>query len=89
MKIKFKKNLPITIAILVSSISVIVFVALSFLYEDNSIFTILTQGGASLTMLLLGINCFVYQKQKVLSYLLWFVSVFALFVMVSTIYVGL
>ena len=89
MKIEFKKNLPIAIAILVSSISIIVFALLSIFYEDNLTFHILTQGSGFLTMLLMGINSFVYQKQKALGYFLWLVSGFTLFVMICRINIGL
>jgi hypothetical protein len=88
MKIEFKKKLPITIATIISSILTIAFALLSI---NNSniyvfdVFRILTIGGTSLTMFLTGVNCFVYRKQKLLGFFMWFVSAFAIFMMVDTI----
>lgn len=87
MKIEFKKQL--SIAIILASISTCIFAFLSIQNGNSLMFRILTQGSLCLTMLLHGINAFVYQKQKVLGSLLWLVSGFLLFVMISTIYVGL
>jgi hypothetical protein len=90
MKIEFKKKLPITIAIAIA-ISSILTIAFALLSINNSniyvfdVFRILTIGGTSLTMLLTGVNCFVYQKQKLLGFFMWFVSAFAIFMMVDTI----
>lgn len=89
MKIEFKKKIPITIAIIVSSILTCVFASLSIYNGSSWAFRILTQGSLCLTMLLSGVNCFVYQKQKVLFFFLWLVSGFLLIVMVFTINVGL
>lgn len=91
MKVEYKKKPPITIiiAVIVTAIFTFVFATLSIYRVDNWIFRILTQGGMFLNMLLSGVNCFVYQKQKVLGTFIWLVSGFILFVMVNTIYVGI
>jgi len=67
MKIEFKKKLPITIAIIITSILIIVFGLLSINNTNSYVFLILTQGFACLLMLLSGVNCFVYLKQRVLG----------------------
>ena len=85
IKIEFKKILPITIAILITSILTIVFASLSINNSNICNFDILTQGSLFLTMLLSGINSFVYQKQKMLGIFMWFVSAFVLFLIVDTI----
>jgi len=87
MKMEFKKKLPITIAIIVSSIFTFVFASLSIYNVNSWGFRILTQGSLCLTLILSGFNCFIYQKQKVLGFFLWLVSGFLLFVMTSTIHV--
>jgi hypothetical protein len=89
MKIEFKKKLPITIVIMVASISTFVCAVLSIHSGNNWKFSVLTQGSLCLTMLLSGANCFIYQKQKMLGVFIWLVSGFLLFVVISTIYVGL
>ncbi|MGH4118223.1 hypothetical protein [Clostridium sp.] len=89
MKIELKRKLLILIGILVFSISTIVFAALSIFYKNNLSLSILTQGCGSVTMLLMGILFFVYQKQKVLGIFLWLVSAFSLFVTISKIYSGI
>lgn len=88
MKIEFKKKLPITITIIVTSISTCIFASLSINSVNSLGLRIFTQGSLCLTMLLSGINFFVYQKQKLVGSLLWLVSGFVLFVIVDTIYVG-
>lgn len=85
MKIEFKKKLPITIAIIITSILTIVFASLSINNSNIYVFRILTQGSLFLTMLLSGVNCFIYQKQRLLGFFMWFVSAFTIFVMVDTI----
>lgn len=88
MKIEFKKRLPITIAIIVTSILTFIFsmFALQSIHNENNLWLrILTQGGLCLTMLLSGVNCFVYLKQRVLGVFMWLVSAFLLFVIVDTI----
>jgi hypothetical protein len=86
MKIELRNKLIILIAILVFSISTIVFATLSILYKNNLLLGILTQGSGSVTMLLMGILFFVYQKQKLLGVFIWLVSSFSLFVTISKIY---
>lgn len=91
MKIEVKNKLPITItiAIVVTSISTCAFASLSIHNGSSWILRILTQASLCLTMLLSGVNNFIYQKQKMLGFLLWSVSGFLLFVMIYTIYVGI
>lgn len=86
MKIELRNKLLILIAILVFSSSTIIFAALSIFNTNNLLYSILTQGSGSVTMLLMGILFFVYQKQKILGVFLWLVSAFSLFVTISKIY---
>jgi hypothetical protein len=86
MKIELRNKLLILIEILVFSIATIVFAALSLFHTNNLLLSILTQGSGSITMLLMGILFFVYQKQKPLGVFLWLVSAFSLFVTISKIY---
>ncbi|WP_446898409.1 hypothetical protein ACSVC9_00335 [Clostridium sp. LBM24168] len=83
MKINIKRRVLVTI--LLTSILTIIFASLSVGNRNSYILRVLTQGGLCLTMLLSGINYFVYQKQKELAVFMWFVSAFALFVLVNTI----
>jgi hypothetical protein len=76
MKIELRNKLLILIEILVFSISTIVFAALSLFHTNNLLLSILTQGSGSITMLLMGILFFVYQKQKLMGVFLWLVSAF-------------
>lgn len=85
MKIEFKTRLPITIAIIVTSIFTFIFALQSIHNGSNLWLRILTQGGLCLTMLLSGFNCFAYQKQRVMGVFMWIVSAFLLFVIVDTI----
>ncbi|MBB6715261.1 hypothetical protein [Clostridium gasigenes] len=85
MKIEFKKKLPITIATIITSILTVVFASLSINNSNIYEFRILTQGSLCLTTFLSGLNCFVYQKQKVLAIFIWLISIFLLFVTVDTI----
>lgn len=89
MKIELRNKLLILIEILIFSISTIVFAVLSIFYKNNLLLSILTQGSGSVTMLLMGILFFVYQKQKLLGVFLWLVSAFSLFVTISKIYTGI
>ena len=82
---KFKKKLPITIAIIINSILTFIFASLSINNTNSYILRISTQGCACLTMLLSGVNFYVYLKQRVLGYFMWLISGFSLFVMVETI----
>lgn len=89
MKIKFKNKSPITIAIGATSIFYIILGLLSISNVDSRGLRVLTQGSLSLTMLLNGVNCFAYKKQKVNAFCFWLVSGFLLYVMITTIYLGL
>ena len=64
MKVELKKKLPITIAIMAISILTVVFALISINNRNFYVFRILTQGSLCLTMLLSGVNWFVYQKQR-------------------------
>jgi hypothetical protein len=89
MKIELRNKLLILIEILVFSIATIVFAALSLFHTNNLLLSILTQGSGSITMLLMGILFFVYQKQKLMGVFLWLVSAFSLVVTISKIYSGI
>ncbi|MGK0464874.1 hypothetical protein [Clostridium sp.] len=89
MKIELRNKILILIAILVFSSSTIIFAALSIFHKNNLLYSILTQGSGSVTMLLMGILFFVYQKQKLMGIFLWLVSAFSLFVTISKIYSGI
>lgn len=89
MKAELKKKLPITIAIIVTSISTIIFAALSIIHNDSFTFRILTQGSLSITMLLNGVNSFVYQKHKSIALFQFIIFGFLIFVIISTIHTGL
>lgn len=89
MKVDVKKRLPITIAIVITSISTCVCASLSIHNDSSWIFRVLTQASLCLTMLLGGVNNFIFQKQKMLGFLLCSVSGFLLYVMIYTIYVGI
>lgn len=82
-----KKKLSITI--IVSSILTIIFALVSINSGNIYVFRILTQVCIFLTMLLSGVNCFVYQKQKVLGSFIWLVSAFILFVIADTIFTSM
>jgi len=85
MKIEFKKRLPITIATIITSIFTIVFSILSFNNTDTYIYRYFAQGSGILSSLLLGVIFFVYNKQKVMGFFMWFVSGFTLLLMILTI----
>ncbi|CAB1262788.1 DUF3953 domain-containing protein [Clostridium sp. MT-14] len=85
MNLKIKKKPQITIAIIIVSAFTVLFALLSIKNSSNYLLRILTQGSLCLTMLLSGINYFIYKKQKALGILLWLVSAFGLFVTIHTI----
>ena len=84
MKVEFKKKLPFTIVTIIVAIFTITFALLSISSTNAYIFSMFL-GGVCLTMLLNGFNCYVYQKQRIAGFFLWFVSAFVLFVMIYTI----
>lgn len=85
MKVELKKKLPITIAIMAISILTVVFAVISMNNRNIYLFHILTQVSLFLTMLLSGVNSFVYQKQRMLGVFMWLVSAFVLVEIVDTI----
>ncbi|AGK96408.1 hypothetical protein [Clostridium pasteurianum] len=89
MKIELKKKLPITIALIITSLLTIIFAALSITYGNSFTFRVLTQGSVAITMFLSGINSLIYQKQKLIALFSFLVSGFLIFVMITTIHVGL
>lgn len=85
MKVELNKKLPITIAIMAISTLTVVFALISINNRNIYVFRILTQGSLCLTMLLSGVNWFVYQKQRMLGLFMWLVSAFVLVEIVDTI----
>lgn len=96
MKPEIKRMLPITIAIIITSIFTLTICVISFFYHDADIWTfrsfmfrILGQAGSCITMILLGTVFLIYLKQKLVGAFLGLVSGISLFVLINTISVGL